>query len=83
MQQSDHTNCKKNNGQRNGVINELGGSRPGGITNGYNKIDDGIQQNGDLDNHLNRRRKRENKMTTMEKDIISLLGQHLRENGYR
>ena len=83
MQQSDLLNCKQKGGQqRNGVINELDGSRPG-ITNGYNKMDDDVQQNGDLDNHLDRRRKRETRMTTMEKDVISLIGQHLRENGYR
>ena len=80
--QSDHLNCKKKGGHSNGVISESGSVRSG-MANGYSKLDGGAQNGEFEEDHLEHRRKRDQRhMTTMEKDIISLIGQHLRERGY-
>ena len=79
--ESGHLKCKAKGRQSNGVINQIGKIRED-IPNGYSSAEELIQ-NGDCEKQLERKRKNDRKMTTMEKDIISLIGQHLREKGYR
>ena len=57
------------------------GESNGCVINGYEETHETLQ-NG-FEEFPERRKKRIRKMTTMEKDIISLMGQHLRERGYR
>ena len=79
--QSDHLNCKQKGGAHsNGVTGDMDGLR-GSMANGHGKRE-GEVQNGSIKERLEHKRKKERRMTPMEKDIISLIGQHLRENGY-
>ncbi len=79
--QSDRLNCKKKgDAHSNGVTKDMDGLR-GGMANGHGKME-GEVQNGGVKERLEHKRKKERRMTPMEKDIISLIGQHLRENGY-
>lgn len=68
----------------NGVSEEEIGSSKVGITNGFSQSDKSLQNGSDdAEDHFIQRKRKVIEMTTMEKDIISLIGQHLREKGFR
>lgn len=79
---TDHMKCNSTEAHSNGITEEIGSSKAS-VTNGFTKEDKSIQNGGEIDEHFVRRKRKEIKMTTMEKDIISLIGQHLREKGFR
>lgn len=70
--QSDHAHYSGTNGAVDGED---------GYVNGYEEIN-GYAQNG-VSHVPKRRKKRISQIAPQEKDIICLIGQHLRERGYR